>query len=469
MIVDRDPTCALLVRMLVVLILLVAGSGACAPRPEVVEADLAIVGVDVIPMTSDTVLHGQSVFVQDGRIVRIADSASARAEAGTQVIDGHGRFLFPGLVDAHAHLRAAKTLDLFVSYGITTVRNMHGGLGDPLTWARAIEAGQLRGPTLINASPILRWDTDGLTLPGPGPIRSFEDVRRAVDATVDSGYAAIKVLEFPREAFDSLVARATAAGLPVAGHVPIMDTGDPTVDMTLGDVLGSGMSVIEHLSGLIDHGIDPARRDSASAEALARSVAESGVAITTITDLTRLVWAGLRPGSDFPSDSLRAMALKYGGEAGDLDRLPDIWRGLGLVPIEPGYLSLVIRRMHRAGVPLMVGTDAHSPLQVAGLSAIQDMLFLVESGLSPYAALAAMTAVPARVLGEEGMWGTLVEGGRADALLLTGNPLEDLSILLAAIEGVMLRGEWIDRPRLDAMRADAESRTLFCREPRCDV
>lgn len=453
------------------LILVGVGALACTPGPEVVEADLAIIGVDVLPMTSDTVLRDQSVFVHEGHIVRMTDADRVRATPDADVIDGRGRFLIPGLVDAHAHLRAERALDLFLSYGITTIRNMHGGLGDPLTWAREIEAGRLRGPTLINASPILRWDTEGLTLPGPEPIRSFEDVRRAVEAARDSGYAAIKVLEFPQEAFDSLVTAARAAGLPVAGHVPIMSTGDPKVDMTLDEVLASGMEVVEHLNGLIEHGLEPARRDSASAEDLARRVAGSGVAVTTITDLPLLMEMALEPGSDFPNDSLRAQALKYGDARGvaQLEQLPGIWRRMGIIPIRRAYLSQVIRLMHRAGVPLMVGTDGHTALQVGGLSAIRDMLFLVESGLSPYDALAAMTTVPARVLGAAGAWGALVEGARADALLLSANPLEDPTALIHAVEGVVLRGAWIDRARLDQVRREAESRELYCPEPRCDV
>lgn len=453
-----------------VVVSLILAAASCSPRPQVVEADLAIVGVDLIPMTSDSVVHGQSVFVSDGRIVRIADSASVRSAPGVRVIDGRGRFLFPGLVDAHAHVRVEKALDLFLSYGITTLRNMHGGLGDPLTWAREIEAGRLRGPTLINASPLLRWDTEGLTLPGPEPLRSIEDVKRAVEAARDSGYAVIKVLQFPREPFDSLMSAATALGVPVAGHLPMMGTGDPRVDMTLDDVLGSGMSVIEHVGELIEKGISPAQRDSVAVEDLARRVAASGVAVSTITDLTLLVTAGLTQGDAFPSDSIRAQILKYGdpSELGMIDRLPDIWRQMVQAPIEREYLSLFIRRLHRAGVPLLVGTDAHSPLQVGGLSAIQDMLYLVESGLTPYDALAAMTVVPARVLGDEGVWGTVVEGGRADALLLSENPLSDPAVLLSAIEGVVLRGQWIDRAELDALRSDAESRVLFCRAPRCD-
>jgi imidazolonepropionase-like amidohydrolase len=71
----------------------------------------------------------------------------------------------------------------------------------------------------------------------------------------------------------------------------------------------------------------------------------------------------------------------------------------------------------------------------------------VEAGLSPYEALKASTRDAAEFLGQLGDWGTVTVGGRADLLLLKGNPLEDTANA-SRLVGVMLRGRWLPRVEL---------------------
>lgn len=445
------------------------GLGACSPEPRTVEADLAIVDVTVATLLTEPLQTDRTVLVRDGRIAEIVASADVRPSPETRVIDGTGRFLIPGLVDAHAHLRAAGTLDLYLSHGFTTVRNMHGGFGDPLVWRRSIEAGTLRGPNLLNASPILAWDNPGRTLPGWGPIDSYDLIKQAIDEIADSGFVSVKTLEFPREAFDTLMVAARRRGLPVTGHPPMTDSGDPEMDLTFDEMLSSGMTIIEHLDELINTGLDPSMRDSASAQDVVDRVAASGVAVTTLTGATRLIAAGLELDSAFVTPELYARALKYGGEeeAEFLYQLPDLWRDNGFIAIDGEFLKMFIRMLHRAGVPILVGTDAHSSMAVAGLAAIEEVRFLHDAGLSNFQALAAATSVPATTLGFAGQWGTIEVGSQADLLLLSSNPLVDLDAL-EELEGLALDGVWFERAALEEMRVAAEAKVLFCRAPRCE-
>jgi imidazolonepropionase-like amidohydrolase len=112
--------------------------------------------------------------------------------------------------------------------------------------------------------------------------------------------------------------------------------------------------------------------------------------------------------------------------------------------------------LHRAGVPLMAGTDAFGVgLIPPGRSLHAELEILVEAGLSPYQALRTATVEPARFLGREHEFGRIAPGLRADLVLLAANPLADVRAL-GEPRGVVLRGRWLSREALDAHLAGLE-------------
>jgi len=109
--------------------------------------------------------------------------------------------------------------------------------------------------------------------------------------------------------------------------------------------------------------------------------------------------------------------------------------------------------LHRAGVPLMAGTDAMGfPFIPRGSSLHHELELLTQSGLTPYEAMRAATVVPASFLGKDKEFGTITTGKRADLLLLDENPLKDVTRLRRPI-GVMARGRWFTRDELQQMLA----------------
>jgi hypothetical protein len=137
---------------------------------------------------------------------------------------------------------------------------------------------------------------------------------------------------------------------------------------------------------------------------------------------------------------------------------PDVrerWRRIPqIVPREYRYTAFMQRvagALHRAGVPLIVGTDAMGfPWIAPGSSLHRELALLIESGLTPYDVLHAATIMPARLLGRTTEFGTITPGARADLLLVDGNPLDDLSRLQRPA-GVMTRGRWFTRDELTDM------------------
>jgi imidazolonepropionase-like amidohydrolase len=129
------------------------------------------------------------------------------------------------------------------------------------------------------------------------------------------------------------------------------------------------------------------------------------------------------------------------------------------VAADSAYFGLeltLVRRMQRAGVTILAGTDTPAAALVPGFSLHDELELLVAAGLSPLQALAAATTAPARFLGLADSLGTVEEGKTADLLLLDADPLADIRNT-RRIRAVLSRGRLLDRPALDRLMADADS------------
>jgi hypothetical protein len=82
-----------------------------------------ITNVNIIPMNQDTVLVDKMVYVKEGIIEKIADTIEV---SGIQIFDAENKYLTPGLIDMHVHVWDRYELGLYLSNGITAVRNLWG-------------------------------------------------------------------------------------------------------------------------------------------------------------------------------------------------------------------------------------------------------------------------------------------------------------------------------------------------------
>jgi imidazolonepropionase-like amidohydrolase len=101
---------------------------------------------------------------------------------------------------------------------------------------------------------------------------------------------------------------------------------------------------------------------------------------------------------------------------------------------------------------LIAGSDTPEWFHLYGHGLHRELRALVQAGLSPYEALVAATRHPAEYLGASSQWGTIQTGKRADFVLVSGNPLDDIANT-ARIRGVAVGGRWLDRATLDQMIA----------------
>lgn len=82
-----------------------------------------IKNVNIIPMNQDTVLVDKMVYIKEGIIKNIADTIEVN---GIQIFDGEDKYLTPGLIDMHVHVWDRYELGLYLSNGVTAVRNLWG-------------------------------------------------------------------------------------------------------------------------------------------------------------------------------------------------------------------------------------------------------------------------------------------------------------------------------------------------------
>src|SRR5690349_14414918 len=167
----------------------------------------AIEHVNLIPMDRDQLLPDQTVVVQAGRISAIGSSRNVQVPVGARRINGRGKYLMPGLTDAHVHLLSPTELPLYLANGVTTVFNLDGRPAH-LAWRKQIREGSLLGPTIMTTGPIFER-----------PRSADEDVRM-VDEQAELGYDGVKVYNpVSRAEYPALIAEAKRKNLLLMGHV----------------------------------------------------------------------------------------------------------------------------------------------------------------------------------------------------------------------------------------------------------
>jgi len=126
--------------------------------------------------------------------------------------------------------------------------------------------------------------------------------------------------------------------------------------------------------------------------------------------------------------------------------------------------AALTRALHQQGAGLLLGSDAPEVFNVPGFSIHNELDDLVAAGLTPYQALRTGTAYPAEFFGAVDQFGTVVEGSEADLILVSSNPLLDVSTLRQPL-GVMVRGRWLDREEIDKRLAQVAEKYSGANNP----
>jgi imidazolonepropionase-like amidohydrolase len=418
---------------------------------------LAIEHTRVATLRGNEVLHDHTVLVRNGRIERMGPSALLPAPADAERIDGSACTLLPGLCDMHVHLlpsgidptegvpdeasawaQAEAYLKRLLDAGLTTVRNM-AGTPWHLRVRDAVNAGRIAGPRIVTAGPILE---SRFTFPAMAAfgklVTSVEQGRAEVHAQAAAGYDFIKVYnDLDPDIYDAIVATARELGLPVAGHVPF--------GKGLFGALAARQDSIEHFRSY-DFALD--MREPAGKERFV------GWLHSTPARMRELAERTAEAGSwNVPTLVIEeALARSINGDRADAPwieattdqtDLRSVFSPAALAAIAEGLplRQQLLAAMDHSGARLLAGSDCPGCGLIPGQSLHRELQLMVQAGLSPLRALQTATANAAEYLGLRGQQGQIIEGQRADLLLIEGNATSDLAAL-SNVRGVATAGIW---------------------------
>lgn len=441
---------------------------ACSNQ-EPLQADLVIENARLIDIDNGAIHSAAQIAVRDGLIVHVGKAQPV--EGDPQTINADGAFAIPGLWDAHVHSVSAADwhFPMMVRHGVTAVRNMHTSEEDPFAkidmLRMKIDSGELLGPFILANGPIVdgarpAWD-------GAISISSPDEAGEVVTGLYEAGADFVKVYDgLGPDAYEAVMKEANALSLPVDGHIP--SRVDPR------DAARLGHRSDEHLSGMVQ-GCSSAQEeiredfsDLAAADPLpfpqnmiahfgnvqrlaetwdeeecrqtVAAYAEGGTVVTpTLVNLRSMT------GPQTLMDNPEAIGLVPEDVAGwwrdELSSEQTAAMSAVMSPVE-ATVSDTLSLLEEAGVPILAGTDVGNPFLVPGYHLHTELELMVEAGMTPLAALRSATVVPSEVLAPKEKMGRLEPGYRADIVLLSSNPLEDISNTLT-INTVILRGKTV--------------------------
>jgi len=439
----------------------------------------AFKNVNIVPMTEETVLKNKTVLIKGRSIIAVDNTSEIEIPDNTLVIDGSGKYLMPGLADMHIHTTDAwqsmewpvSPMDLFLAKGVTTIRDF-GPKGDMtdyvLHWRDAITEGRIEGPNIYACGGVIF-----------GPV---DNPQNEVTSQKTKGFDFVKLYSYlSGDEFNTAISTAKNLGIYTAGHIPFQ--------VGLDGVLDAGMNEIAHVEELAWEFVNYDRKKNLVGYPWIRYVAETGymqfkeefnldpeklnkkigkeiselvqklqskrIPVDTTLAPDDVILQKLFHAKEFQADPINGyLPPRYMKrfQQGKEKHQVMFKGGEDYAPFKYEFDKILLRELKKQGVSLLLSTDAGGGGMgiVPGFSIHRELEILVESGFSPYEAIATGTVQASKVVEKmigRDEFGTIQVGKRADLLLVKANPLVDVSNINNPL-GVMAAGRWYDKKAL---------------------
>ena len=397
------------------------------------EGTIAFVGATIIDGTAAEPLQDGVLVITNGRIRTVGPRAAVTIPNNAEIVDVAGKYIMPGLINAHGHVGATiglngnggytpenlvRQLDLYARYGITTVNSLGGDE----------EAGfALRDEQFDPALSRARIFVAGSVVGGSEEQAIRDEVNRNADmganfikTRIDDNLGSTRKL--PRPLFDALVDQAHQRRLPVAVHLFYLD---------------DAKYMLEANADLIAHSI----RDLPVDAEFISMAQEAGVCyIPTLTrEVSTFVYEDV---PDFFSDPyfVKDVDPAVMVELQEPERMSRMANSRAAQAYKQGLeVALAnVGALHQEGIPIAMGTDTGPPARFQGYFEHMEMQLMADAGMSPLDVIRSSTGIAADCIGQ-GDIGTLEPGKWGDFSVLTANPALNIANT-KTIESVYIAG-----------------------------
>ncbi len=406
---------------------------------------IALKGARIITMEGDEVIENGTIIIRENKIDAIGNASEVKIPSNAKVYDVSGKTIIPGMVDAHAHIKAFRygltpqkhwPFYANLAFGVTTAHDPSAHTETVFSLAELKKSGTLVGPRLYSTGFIL-YGADG---DFKALINNIEDARSSIRRTKAFGAISVKSYNQPRrEQRQQVLQAAREQG------VFVVPEGGSTFYHNLGMIM-DGHTGIEH-----NIPIAPVYKDVISLW----SNSKTGYTPTLVVNYAGIngefywyehtnVWENKKLLNFTPRSIVDARS-----------------RHRTMIPkeeYENGHIltSKVCKTLTDAGVKVNMG--AHGQLQ--GLAAHWELWMLQQGGMTNMEALRAATLNGATYIGMSDDIGSLKVGKLADLIVMEKNPLEDIRNTESIIY-TMVNGRLYDTETMNEIGNEPKNRTEF--------
>jgi imidazolonepropionase-like amidohydrolase len=372
-----------------------------AQRPDApADGPIALLNANVVNVRDGRITPNATIVVRSGRIESISRGSEVSRAGDVRVVDLKGKYVLPGLIDAHTHASDMAAFRRALESGVTTVRSAGVSNYVDVGFHELVKKGAVAGPDVVTAGYHVRpqlapeaFMSDPQYSDLMAGVTTIDRLRRAVQMNLSHGVDWIKILATERagtadtdprkqvyteEEIRAIVQEAATKNVPVEAHAH----GD---EGAMAAVRG-GVRSIEHGTYLSD----------ATLQLMKDKGTYLDPTYTTVIDLTDA-------GGDYDVPALRI-------------------RGQHMLP----RLRDMVIRAHRMGVKIVTGGDTgYGPNSLTRIG--QEMTHFVEMGFTPLEAIQSATVINAEMLRLEKAIGVIEQGFEADLIAVEKNPLENIT------------------------------------------
>lgn len=367
----------------------------------------AFTGATLIDGTPRPAVRNATIVVSNGRIVAAGPASAIRVPDGAERIPLDGKFVVPGLINAHGHINASYDLRTYAAYGVTTVFSLGDVPDDVFALRDAQDVATLdRARVFIASAAIAPYTRDSAAyeVRQAAKAKKLDLIKIRVDDNLGTARKATS------DGYQHAIRAAHESGLRVAAHL-----------FYLGDARGLLNANVD----IMAHSI----RDAAVPREFADAIAAKGVCYipTLMREVSTFVYESTPP---FFSDSLfLAHANREWLEALSQPARQESFRTSASAQRYKAALEMAkknLKTLAEAGVLVAMGTDTGPMGRFQGYFELMELELMAEAGLTPREILRSATRDAARCMKVERDLGTLEPGKWADMVVLDADPLTDI-------------------------------------------